>query len=231
MAVIYLIRHGQASFGAENYDQLSPLGLEQSRHLGSLLQARVPAPKLAISGTLLRQRQTGETCLAAMGLPPSDLAQDAGWNEYDDEDFLRVFDKRFERPAEVHAELRASGDPRSAFQALYAQAIERWAQSTDHHHYRESWPRFQERVQTALAAVAGGLGRSQAALVFTSGGVIATLASHLLGLPLERMFRINWIIANGSVTKLILGRGGIHLSTLNEHAHFEGPDSSFITYR
>ncbi|MCH1491392.1 MAG: histidine phosphatase family protein, partial [Luminiphilus sp.] len=30
MASIYLIRHGQASFGSDNYDQLSPVGQRQA---------------------------------------------------------------------------------------------------------------------------------------------------------------------------------------------------------
>ncbi|EXF47276.1 phosphoglycerate mutase family protein [Pseudomonas sp. BAY1663] len=37
MGSIYLIRHGQASFGAENYDVLSPLGYRQSEALGDYL--------------------------------------------------------------------------------------------------------------------------------------------------------------------------------------------------
>ena len=30
MSEIYFVRHGQASLGARNYDQLSPLGWEQA---------------------------------------------------------------------------------------------------------------------------------------------------------------------------------------------------------
>ena len=37
---ILLVRHGQASFGAADYDQLSPTGHEQSRVLGAALAAR-----------------------------------------------------------------------------------------------------------------------------------------------------------------------------------------------
>ena len=34
MTTIYFIRHGQASFGAESYDQLSPNGELQAKILG-----------------------------------------------------------------------------------------------------------------------------------------------------------------------------------------------------
>ncbi|NWD90503.1 phosphoglycerate mutase family protein, partial [Pseudomonas sp. K5002] len=34
MGSIYLIRHGQASFGADDYDVLSPIGVQQAQVLG-----------------------------------------------------------------------------------------------------------------------------------------------------------------------------------------------------
>ena len=40
MASIYLVRHGQASFGAANYDQLSTLGQRQADLTGEFF-ARV----------------------------------------------------------------------------------------------------------------------------------------------------------------------------------------------
>jgi broad specificity phosphatase PhoE len=39
MASIYLIRHGQASFGSANYDQLSTLGQRQADVTGEFLSA------------------------------------------------------------------------------------------------------------------------------------------------------------------------------------------------
>ena len=44
MAVIYLVRHGQASWDADDYDVLSETGWEQSRLLGAALAARVFQP-------------------------------------------------------------------------------------------------------------------------------------------------------------------------------------------
>ena len=39
MTTIYFIRHGQASFGAESYDQLSPNGELQAKILGQYFDA------------------------------------------------------------------------------------------------------------------------------------------------------------------------------------------------
>jgi broad specificity phosphatase PhoE len=45
MGTLYLVRHGQASFGADDYDQLSPLGQQQTVRLGEyFIRAIHPAP-------------------------------------------------------------------------------------------------------------------------------------------------------------------------------------------
>src|SRR5262249_38748750 len=66
MAAIYLVRHGQASFGAADYDCLSPLGEKQAARLGAALKLRVPSLKAAWCGGMKRHRQTAEACLLAM---------------------------------------------------------------------------------------------------------------------------------------------------------------------
>jgi broad specificity phosphatase PhoE len=40
MGTLYLVRHGQASFGADDYDQLSALGRRQSVRLGEYLRGK-----------------------------------------------------------------------------------------------------------------------------------------------------------------------------------------------
>jgi len=50
MGTLYLVRHGQASFGADNYDVLSPLGHRQAERLGQYLKERgidfeLPSPE------------------------------------------------------------------------------------------------------------------------------------------------------------------------------------------
>jgi broad specificity phosphatase PhoE len=83
MAELYLVRHGQASFGAENYDELSPSGRTQSLWLGEYFaQAKVRFDRVVI-GTMQRHRQTADGILSAMGDPQVEIAQDAGLNEYD----------------------------------------------------------------------------------------------------------------------------------------------------
>jgi broad specificity phosphatase PhoE len=87
MSMLTLIRHGQASFGKKNYDQLSGTGYTQARQLGTVLRAREEPIDTVIIGSMLRHRQTAETCLEAMGLDlPLQVLPD--FNEFDHEHIL-----------------------------------------------------------------------------------------------------------------------------------------------
>jgi broad specificity phosphatase PhoE len=232
MGVIYLIRHAQASFGAADYDQLSELGLTQSRVLGESLQSRGPRTDRIVCGTMRRHEQTAEGCLQAMGLPRQ-WESDPGWNEYDPRDVMTAYDPRYGDPAAMASELAASDNPRRRFQEIFVQAMDRWVSGDHDGDYAESWPAFSARVHAALTRLSASLAKSQGALVFTSGGPIAAASASLLGMSAREALRLNHRLANAAVTKLLCGAQGIHLSTLNEHGHFEGgaQPSALITYR
>ena len=55
---LYLIRHGQASFGKENYDNLSALGIRQSQVLAHHLVRIGKAPQEIYTGCLERHFET-----------------------------------------------------------------------------------------------------------------------------------------------------------------------------
>lgn len=230
MSTILLIRHGQASFAASDYDQLSAAGVRQAEILGAALLARQTCPDQVLCGGMRRHQQTATACLQAMDLP-AEWQQDRAWDEYDHNDVLAGLDPRYREQSAIAADLARMDNPREAFQSLFARAVARWTDGQHDAEYRETWSQFCTRVADGLERLAGTLTRSQTALVFTSGGAISVVCQRLLGLPAERALRLNWTIANASVTKLLVGRGGIHLSTLNEHSHFEGPQSALITYR
>jgi broad specificity phosphatase PhoE len=236
MGVIYLIRHAQASFGAADYDQLSELGLTQSRVLGEALQLRGPRTDRVVCGTLRRHTQTAEGCLQAMGLA-AQWDSDADWNEYHHDDVLHVYDPRFRDPAAMASELAAAENPRRRFQEIFVKSMDRWVGGEHDAEYRESWPAFRTRVERALTRVSASVGKSQGALVFTSGGPIAVACGLLLNLRPQDALRLNTRLANAAVTKLVCSGGAlesIQISTVNEHGHFERSDdgaAALITYR
>jgi broad specificity phosphatase PhoE len=230
--MIYLIRHAQASFGADDYDALSPLGLEQARVLGEALATRLHgAGDLQVwCGAMKRHRQTAEGCLAALAREHA-LEVHAGFNEFDHEQVIAVFEPRYATRGTMQAELRSAADPARAFQAMFLQAMARWTGGAHDADYVESWPAFRARCVAALQQVAAALPREATALVFTSGGTLAALCQELLGLDIEAALRLNWRFANAGITKLATGRDGPRLLTLNEHGHFEGANAPLLTFR
>jgi broad specificity phosphatase PhoE len=230
MGALYLIRHGQASFAASDYDDLSLLGHEQSRLLGEALKARRVQASHIVCGGMRRHAQTAAACLAGMELAAK-CEVDEGWNEYDHNEVLAGLDPRYRSQSEIASDLLKHDNPRRAFQALFEQAMARWLDPAHHAAYRESWPQFCLRVETALARTVARLGRSESALVFTSGGAISVVLRTLLGLADTRALLLSASLTNGSVTKLLVGKRGLTVSTFNEHAHFEGDGERLISYR
>ena len=114
---------------------------------------------------------------------------------------------------------------------MFAQAIERWMDGAHDADYAESWPVFRQRCLQALHDLRESLGRGETALVFTSGGPITAIIQELMGIPAANIFRINWTLANCGITKVIYSERGLFLSSINEHAAFEGEYQSLITYR
>lgn len=230
MGAIYLIRHGQASFGKSEYDALSQVGIEQSRILGDALRERAPKVDAVFCATQRRHRETAEACLRAYGYAaaPQEIAD---MNEYDHDEIIERYEPRYADRQAMFAELSQSGDLRRAFQEMFTRAVARWVSGQHDAEYRESWPTFRARCMRALDHMVSALGASKTALVFTSGGPISALAQTLLRIPDAYAFQINWTLVNCGVTKLIYSERGKYLLTLNEHAHFEGERRSLTTYR
>lgn len=233
MGAIYLIRHGQASFGAANYDQLSELGHQQGAVLGQTLLSRVARVDAVITGSLQRHQATADSCLKAMdlGLTPQ---VHSGFNEFDHEEVIERAEPRYADKLVMMADMAASGHPRRAFQVFFEQAVQRWMSGEHDADYRETWSAFKTRCHAALDDVIDQSQRhpsSGTTLVFTSGGFIAIAVQRLLGIPDAHAFTLNWTLVNAGVTKLVVGSQGARLLSVNEHAHFEGTHAPLLTYR
>jgi broad specificity phosphatase PhoE len=219
MGAIYLVRHGQASFGADDYDKLSERGFAQAKLAGAELRRRAVTFSQARTGSLSRQRDTAVTALAELG-GGLVASEDPRWNEYDHVDI-----------AAKHAGGVAQGDDSRAYQVALDGALTSWIEAGADGPCEETWPAFLDRVRGALTDLAAKLGKGEHAVVFTSGGVIATVCGALLGAPEVGLLKLNRVTVNGGITKLVSGRGGLTLLSFNEHPHFEGADAALLTYR
>ena len=89
MGTLHLVRHGQASFGADDYDLLSPLGQRQALRLGEYWRERGQAFDAVYSGTLRRHDETLAGIVQGLGGAPAALRLPA-LNEYDSLALIRA---------------------------------------------------------------------------------------------------------------------------------------------
>src|SRR5512133_3701657 len=122
MGQIFLVRHAQASFASDDYDQLSELGVEQSRLLAAWWARCEQRFTYAVTGSLRRHAQTAEACLGA--LPPESrpsraVAADPGFDEYDSGDIIGCHRPDLADRGAVQRFIARSEDPRRAFQEVF----------------------------------------------------------------------------------------------------------------
>lgn len=232
MGLLLLVRHGQASWDAEDYDVLSPLGWEQARSLGRAWAERGVRPGHVVRGSLRRHRETTEGLLEGAGLD-LETHEDAGWDEFDHLDVLAGW------PAAGPGGSRAeSPTDKLGHQRWLEEAIEAWR--GDEGSYQETFGAFTARIGEALRRTQAQSPREGATVVVTSGGAIAWVVASLLCAAdeaeqdpavLGRVWRrLNVVCANSSVTKVVVGRRGTTLVSFNDHAHLE-PTPTLLTYR
>lgn len=227
MAVIYLIRHGQASFTSNNYDQLSTLGVKQSNLLGKALKERAFKADHIVAGTMMRHAQTAEECITHFSEKTLEPTDDR-WNEYNHEVLLKSQLSKIGRFNSIKEFVMAQPHPMRAFQDLLNDAIADWMKGRTEHPI--SWTAYQNSSWEALHGLSAKLNKGEHAIVFTSGGPISSIVMRLLDLPAEKFMYLQNRLVNTSITKILVGKSGLSLSTFNEHGHLEH-DDKLITYR
>ncbi len=214
MPAIYLVRHGQASFGSDDYDVLSELGHRQAAVAGAELARRGVRNPVVISGALQRQRDTAAAVARELGVTVA--GEDPRWNEIDAH---AMVDARLGGPG------ASGGLTSAAFQEhLDAELMERIG--GDH----VQWRAFADGVMSALAELASGLPRGSDAVVATSAAVIATAASNLLSGTGATVVALNRVSVNASITSIASSARRMSLLSVNDHAHLVAT-SGLLTYR
>lgn len=230
MGDIFLIRHGQASLGAEDYDCLSELGELQSALLGSWLARSGRRPARIAVGGLRRHAQTAQACLRAAGLDEIPTLVLTGLDEFDANELVAQVEAQSASGASARAALARDPAEQKALQSLILTAVDRWTAGAHDHEYNTSWPAFSAAVRDAWESLATT--HEGETWVFTSGGPISVIVAALMDLPAERTFSLCWPLVNTSVTRIRLGRRSRQLITYNGWPHLDGAaESQLLTHR
>jgi broad specificity phosphatase PhoE len=240
MAAIYLIRHGQASFGKADYDQLSEKGCQQSQLLGQYWQA-LATPDKMFSGALLRHEQTLEGFLKGyQGNKPSSVIH-SGFNEFNHVDMLTRYDSQWKSFADMAAIISKQPEANKVFQKEFSLALNRWVSGEYDGDYIESWSQFKKRCIAALHDVIdqelnakkafNQVTPSKNICIFTSGGTISVLIQHILGLSDQSTLSVNQQLRNTGVTKLLFTKDSISIDYLNNYGHLTQAGNDWVTFR
>jgi len=215
MALVLLVRHGQAAFGTDDYDRLSALGRQQARWLGEHLRDRGISPVSAVSGSLRRQQDTATELLGALGssLVPS---VDAGLNEYDGDALYARYTGGADHRA--HQQRDARDYWRTFRTAMQAWAEDRLAGMP------ESWHQFGARVRSAIDGAMRGTDRDDVVLVVSSGGAIGRLIADIMTAPATTAIELNLQFRNTGVCELIAGSRSLRLLSYNNVPHLDHPE-------
>jgi broad specificity phosphatase PhoE len=231
MGVLMLVRHGQASFGTDDYDVLSSRGVRQSRKVAEILAGYGVTPTNLIHGGMRRQRETAEEMQRGAARWELPLEVDERWSELDHLAVINAYPTLSAGDREL---VRRGGMELREFHQLYTSATARWTSGAYDDDYPESFVAFIGRIRAAIGQAARTAGDRRTAVVVTSGGPIAAACAMLteVGEEPRRLAaawaRFNAVVVNASVTRIVVGSSGARLLTFNEHAAL---DRELVTYR
>lgn len=238
MSQIRFIRHAQASFGKDNYDQLSDFGFEQSAQLGKYLVKEKQHFDRIYVGPLRRQRETYETVKAEYdkaGLSIPDPQFIEGLAEHRGPEVLRAVKEqlieKYDHVREWHENTlqHPENKIRNHFK-MFNFFMMNWATLTldidlpDH----QDWQSFKSAVKAALEQIMTESGRGVTVGAFTSGGTISAITGYALEMQNEaRIIEMNDAVINTSISDFKYSDGRLSMRQFNRVPHLP---QEMITY-
>lgn len=207
------LRHGQASFHAEDYDQLSELGFSQCQAAGDWLGRHGEQFVQVVRGGLRRHGQSLDALRDGFGqhgatLPDAEV--DADLDEFDHRAVVAAYLRRqapdrqaLDSPAEMVRMLRA--------------ALQSWARG-ELDDDAEPWAHFRTRTRRAGARLLARASRGPTLLI-SSAGVLAQLAAEAMQAPDQRAVELNMQIRNAAMVELEAAQDGWRLASWNALPH------------
>ena len=221
MGHLYLVRHGQASLGAADYDQLSPLGAQQSQRLGEHWHAQGITFDAVITGTMKRHAQTLAGIQQGMKTQHAALMWQ-GLNEYDAEAVIRAI-----QPGELVKPTTPEGYKQ--YFRLLRDGLAQWMAGVVSPQGMPSYTEFVQGVTSALDHIRQH--HDGNVLLVSSGGPIATAVAHVLHTSPETSIELNMRLRNSAVSEFSFNPKRHSLVSFNNVPHLETPShKDWITF-
>lgn len=238
MSSLLLIRHGQASLGAADYDVLSPLGVLQAQRLGEHLAAMIDPPDLIVSGPRRRQRDTASHLIAAARARGARFPDPEQRPEFDEYPALEIVQGHLQRLGAADPELAAhtqeilehppgSREHRRAFEGIFQKMMRHWHDQRVMAPDLETSAAFQARVLRGLEPLLAA--RRRTILVVTSAGPCGVGLRMGLGLDPWAALQASFVVRNSAITELQSRGGPPSLTMFNALPHLHARDE--ITLR
>lgn len=224
MSEVYFVRHGQASFGSSNYDQLSELGHQQARLLGEYFREREMSFDRILTGDMVRHRETAEGICTGMGLNGSEFEVLPQLNEFDFHTILQAYLVQF--PDQALPDKPVVAD----FFKRLKRAIALWSEGGLEGQLPETWQCFEQRLLDVRQHIMAQY-KGQRVLAVSSGGAIAMLVRQLLQAPSETMIELNLQTRNTALIHCVFNQHNMRLSSFNSVPHLDRRDrQALISY-
>lgn len=234
-----LVRHGQASYGASDYDRLSPRGEEQARALGRRWAATKIAPTAIYHGPMKRQRDTARIAhdtAAAEGHVLPEPVELPALAEYPAFELLARFLPGY---IQQHPELArladgtlTTADRHALIDRGFGLVIDAWCNDQLDCGDLETFGGFVERVRGGLAhMVAAHADKGARVVAVTSGGPIGVSLKLALALDAAATMRQWQLVRNASVTELVWRPHAPEQLSLLAFNHVDHLDADLVTFR
>jgi broad specificity phosphatase PhoE len=229
---VFFVRHGQASFGSDNYDQLSDLGHQQAEWLGQYFANRDLQFDAIYTGDMVRHQETlsgikkGLNAQALEIKAPEIKVPEAKvtpqLNEFDFHTLIKAY------LVSKGQALPGKDSPRKDFYRILKSALHDWSAGTLTEGTPETWQGFEQRIADCLNDIGQLSGR---VLVVSSGGAISMALRHILQSPASIMVDLNLQTKNTGVSHCFFNSQGFSLSSFNHVPHLDSPERHHaVTY-
>jgi broad specificity phosphatase PhoE len=233
MIELYLIRHGQASFGQPAYDRLSATGERQAELLGRHFYKNGTRFDAVYSGALRRHVQTATIAMQQMnGNGAPDIKIDADFNEFDNSDRMmnRLFSVIQDDP-DLADQMKRIHTDHGAIRRIFDIAEKAEMMPVDESERLHLAQQFRDRIAGAIENLLNQVGDNKKVAVFTSGGPTAVALRQTLDTSREQTIRLGWELRNTSITVLRYDQKRLWLVLFNCVAHLEAKNNpALITY-